>query len=92
MVRITDSSNDPATLPSMIIPASSARPPVPVRAAPAAPSGAISPVAVEPDQQVGGDRRDLPEHEQRDEVVGQDKPQHPHHEQHQEQDEARVFG
>jgi hypothetical protein len=48
-------------------------------------------VAVEPDQQVGGDRRDLPEHEERDEVVGQDKAQHPHHEQHQEQDEARVF-
>jgi hypothetical protein len=49
-------------------------------------------VAVEADQQVGRNRRHLPEDEKRDQVVGQDKPQHPHHEQQQEQDEARVFG
>ena len=49
-------------------------------------------VGVEADQQVGRDRRHLPEHEERDQVARQHKAQHADHEQHQIGDEARIIG
>ena len=47
-------------------------------------------VGVEPDQQVRGDGRDLPEHEQHDQVVGQHQAQHADHEHQQIADEPRI--
>jgi hypothetical protein len=49
-------------------------------------------LAVEPDQEVGRDRRQVPEDEQQQQVLGGDQPDHGHHEQHHQRVEAATLG
>jgi len=49
-------------------------------------------LAVEPDQVVGRDRGEVPEHEQHQQVLGGRQPHHGHHEQHHQGVEAAPLG